>query len=167
MWLSELNSDTCTIDSYQQHIYTYTGATSRCCAGYGRGSGSIWLDDVQCDGTERRLLNCTSQALGTHNCGHSEDAGVTCTTGNLQIYKWLASLTCIVFLSTSYTVCSNGDIRLSGGRNGTEGLVEICSGSTWGTVCDDFWGATDAQVVCNQLGFARTGLHTPLMNVYT
>lgn len=58
------------------------GATSRCCAGYGQGSGPIWLDNVQCSGTERRLLECTSATLGSHNCAHSEDAGVTCTTGN-------------------------------------------------------------------------------------
>ena len=61
-----------------------------------------------------------------------------------------------------FIVCSYGDIRLSGGRNGTEGLVEICNGSSWGTVCDDLWGATDAQVVCNQLGFASTGFYFPI-----
>ena len=54
--------------------------------------------------------------------------------------------------------CMTGEIRLQGGRNETEGRVEICNNAVWGTVCDDFWGAPDAQVVCRQLGFSTDGI---------
>ena len=101
--------------------------------GFANGLGQIWLSNVQCRGTETRLADCHASSFGVHHCTHSEDAGVRCPT------------------------CTNGAIRLRGG-NATSGRVEICNNAVWGTVCDDLWGAQEAQVVCRELGYETTGL---------
>lgn len=44
------------------------------------GTGSIVLDDLNCRGTEPRLVDCPHRPLGAHNCLHSEDVGVRCIT---------------------------------------------------------------------------------------
>ena len=57
----------------------FLGATAAVSsAGFGQGGGPIHLDNVQCVGNESSLTDCQANAVGSHNCGHYEDAGVRC-----------------------------------------------------------------------------------------
>ncbi len=52
-----------------------------------------------------------------------------------------------------------GDLRLVRGiiadRKFSSGRLEIYVNGQWGTICDDLFDQTDANVACQQLGFSR------------
>ena len=58
----------------------------------------------------------------------------------------------------NHTACNSDEdeIRLVGGGDMYEGRVEVCIQDVWGTVCDDYWGKEEADVVCSQLGLSNT-----------
>ena len=55
------------------------GAEPRLSSFFGRGRGPIFLENVNCIGTELQLTNCTNSGVGVHDCSHLEDAGVVCS----------------------------------------------------------------------------------------
>ena len=64
------------------------------------------------------------------------------------------------FISGSDTLqarCVDGDIQLVNGSSPLEGRVEICMNNAWGTVCNNSFSSSDAEVVCTQLGYRFNG----------
>ena len=59
--------------------YSTTNARARADAYYGPGSGTIWLSNVGCSGTESGLTYCYNPGWGVEVCTHSEDVGVSCS----------------------------------------------------------------------------------------
>ena len=50
-------------------------------ARFGEGVGTVWLNNVQCNGTERALKDCAASSSGVNSCAHAQDAGVRCRQG--------------------------------------------------------------------------------------
>ncbi len=63
------------------HCWFIVISPSSCFSAYfGVARGPIYLDNVRCAGTEYELSECSHQGFTNHNCRHSEDAGVACTS---------------------------------------------------------------------------------------
>ena len=52
----------------------------------GSSSQRIWLDHVECSGSESKLINCNHRGYGVHSCSHSEDVGIRCQGMHTLIY---------------------------------------------------------------------------------
>ena len=58
--------------------YSATGATILFSPDVPDGTGPIWLDEVDCVGTEISLFNCNAILSGSNDCSHTDDIGVIC-----------------------------------------------------------------------------------------
>ncbi|KAF1393958.1 hypothetical protein PFLUV_G00021520 [Perca fluviatilis] len=72
------NSKAGTVVCRQLGFTTALAVMKRAALGEADRSVRILLDDVECEGGERSLLECKRSRVGKHNCSHGEDVGVIC-----------------------------------------------------------------------------------------
>ena len=102
----------------------YTGGEVRTRAAFGAGSGTIWMDDVRCAGTESRLADCAFAGWGLHNCRHSEDVGVSCGPA--------AGMSLNSATASGAVLTLRFDRALDGGSVPTPGDFVVAAGSSTG-----------------------------------
>ncbi|XP_072122595.1 scavenger receptor cysteine-rich domain-containing protein DMBT1-like isoform X2 [Mobula birostris] len=94
-------------------------------AHFGQGSGPVLYSNVNCNGSEATLRDCTAYDWSDYGYVHSYDVGVICE--------------------------GHRTARLVSGKDECSGRLEVQFGDSWRTVCDRHWDMNNANVVCNQL----------------
>uniref|UniRef100_A0A6I8NBT6 Lysyl oxidase homolog n=1 Tax=Ornithorhynchus anatinus TaxID=9258 RepID=A0A6I8NBT6_ORNAN len=123
-------------------------------AKYGKGTGRIWLDNVNCGGGEKSVADCQSRGWGNSDCTHEEDAGVICKDERIPGFS-----DSNVIEAEQRVQVEEVRLRAAVGGAGrqrlpvTEGLVEVKLRGRWARVCDLGWTPQNSRVVCGMLGF--------------
>ena len=127
-------------------------------AGFGEGTGPIWIDQISCRGNEASILECRHNGWGIHDCVHQEDAGVHCKRKEpVKPASLPLRLSCPTYNEDgSCKVCpakQHPDPDDCYPQVSVEGIVEVYYNDRWRPVSADGWDIKDAKVACGELGY--------------
>ncbi|KAJ8335761.1 hypothetical protein SKAU_G00391030 [Synaphobranchus kaupii] len=123
-------------------------------AKYGKGTGKIWLDNMQCSGSEKSVELCKSRGWGNSDCTHDEDAGVICKEERLPGFVDSNVIELQVEEDRVEAVRLRSVVSVAKKRMPiTEGLVEVKYKDGWAQICDLGWTPKNSRVICGLMGF--------------
>ncbi|KAJ8407595.1 hypothetical protein AAFF_G00274520 [Aldrovandia affinis] len=123
-------------------------------AKYGKGTGKIWLDNVQCTGSEKSIDMCKSRGWGNSDCTHDEDAGVICKDERLPGFLDSNVIEMQVEEDRVEAVRLRSVVAIAKKRMPiTEGIVEVKYKDGWAQICDLGWTPKNSRVICGLMGF--------------
>ena len=138
-------------------------------AAYGPGTGQIWLDELNCLGSETSFLSTTCQhnPWGVNDCTHNEDASVVCIRKQntkpdslpirLSCPQYNTDGTCSTCPAKRFT--RPGDCSL---ETAVQGIVEAFNNGQWYPLSGSGWNSKVSKVVCGELGYP-VALKSPTM----
>ncbi|KAI5606793.1 lysyl oxidase-like 3B isoform X2 [Silurus asotus] len=121
-------------------------------AKYGKGTGKIWLDNVQCSGSERSISVCKSRGWGNSDCTHDEDAGVICKDERLPGFVD-SNVIEVQVDERNVEEVRLRSVVASKRLPVIEGVVEVKYKDSWAQICDNGWTPKNSRVVCGMMGF--------------
>lgn len=75
---------------------------------FGKGTGPIWLDDIQCLGTEPDLFTCRHNGITEHICEHGEYASAECLGNYVEILLFLIITILLIAISSNSLLLCDG-----------------------------------------------------------
>ncbi|XP_066108693.1 antigen WC1.1-like [Saccopteryx bilineata] len=129
-----------TLSTICRHLGCGDSGTLGSSVNFREGSRPRWVDGIQCRNTDRSLWQCPSDPWKYNSCRQSDEAYITCAGRRPKSCPNAAPCT------------DKQKLRLSDGDTKCSGRVEVWHNGSWGTVCDDSWSLSEAEVVCQQLG---------------
>ena len=83
---------------------------------FGPGRGRVWMDQVNCRGSETSLLECPQRGWANTPCSHSEDVGIVCSGGLPKAFPVFKKYHAYSFRALPNNLQRNSEFRFLWGK---------------------------------------------------